>query len=145
MFSSLIQALGVDGTFFVQFVIFLLFYPILSHWLFLPYFKLQNQREEETVKRLKQVEELQRKKEHLKKEYEQKAYNINEKFNKIYNEESKQLRQSFLRRRIENQEENRREYERKSQTLLQEIKSAEDQMQSEINQLTEIAVDRLIS
>ena len=145
MFVSLIQALGVDSTFFVQLVIFLVFYPVFSRLLFLPYFKLQNQRETETVERMKQVEILEEEKKHLQKEYEQKAHRINERFNKIYDKESKLLKESFLKRRGEKQEENKKEYEKNFKSLLQEIKTVEDQLYDEVNQLTEVAINRLIS
>lgn len=145
MFVSLIQALGVDSTFFIQFGIFLLFYPILSRLLFLPYFKLQNQREKETVERMKQVEKLEEKKKKLQQEYEQKAHGINERFSKMYNEESKLLKESFLRRKEEKKEENKKIYEQKVEALLQEVKEAEGQMGDEVNQLAKMAINRLIS
>ena len=145
MFSSLTQALGVDSTFFVQFLIFLLFYPVLSRLLFRPYCQLQDQRERETVERMKQAEKLKEKKQILQKEYEKTARHFNEEFNKTYNEESKKLKEIFLKQRIKNQKKTQKEYEQKNKTLLQEIKEAEAQMQSEINQLTKEAVDRLVS
>ncbi len=145
MFVSLIQALGVDSTFFIQLVIFLLFYPILSRLLFLPYFKLQNQREKETVERMKEVTSLEQEKERLQEEYKKRAHEINETFNKIYMKESKLLRESFLKRREKKQAENKDQYEKKIKDLLQEIKTVEEQLNKEVNQLTEVAVSRLIS
>lgn len=145
MFVSLIQALGVDSTFFIQFGIFLLFYPILSRLLFLPYFKLQNQREKETVERMKQVEKLGEEKKKLQQEYEQKAHEVNEQFSKMYNKKSKLLKESFLRRKEEKKEENKKIYEQKVEALLQEVKEAEGQMDDEINQLAKMAINRLMS
>lgn len=145
MFVSLIQALGVDSTFFIQLLIFLLFYPVLSRLLFLPYFKLQNQREKETVERMKKVTHLEQEKKRLQEEYKERAHKINETFNRIYGEESKVLRESFLKRQEKKQQENKNQYERKIEDLLQEIKTVEGQLNREVNQLAEVAVGRLTS
>ena len=145
MFASLIQALGVDGTFFVQFIIFLLFYPVLSRFLLRPYFQLQNQREKETVGCMKQAEKLKEKQLSLKEQYERKARDINEQFNKLYGEESKKLRELFLQRRMKNQEEIQKEYEQEKEGFFQEVEIAKNRLQSEVNELTGEAVERLIS
>ena len=145
MFVSLIQALGVDSTFFIQLLIFLLFYPVLSRLLFLPYFKLQNQREKETVERMKKVTLLEQEKKRLKEKNKERTHKINETFNRIYGEESKVLRESFLKRQEKKQQENKNQYEQKIEDLLQEIKTVEGQLHREVNQLAEVAVGRLTS
>ena len=145
MFSSLLQALAVDSTFFVQFFIFLAIYPVLSRLLFRPYFQLENQRERETRFRMQKAEELKKKKEDLRREYEQKAHDIKEGFNKLYNQKSKELRKSFLKVKTQNQKEIQKEHEQKNKVLFQEIKEAEAQLQAEIEPLTRTAVECLIS
>ncbi len=145
MFSSLIQALGVNDTFFIQFLIFLALYPILSRALFYPYFQLNNQRELETRERMKQVDKLKEKQLSLKTKYERKARDIDEQFNKIYSRESKKIQERVLRDRIGNQKELQMENERETKAFLQEIKKTELQMQAEIKQLANITLDRLLS
>ena len=145
MFTSLIQALGVDGTFFAQFLIFLLFYPFLSYLLFRPYVRLQNQREKETSERMKKAEEWKKKKQVLEREYEVKAKAFNEKFNILYDEESKILKQGMLENSLKAKSALKEEYARKSKALLQEVKTAEKTFESETNQLAKIALERLLS
>lgn len=145
MFSSLIQALGVDSSFFIQFVIFLFFYPILSSFLFRPYFRFQNQREKETSERMRQVAKLKEKKEALQEVYNEKARSINEEFNRLYQQKSKQMRESFLKERVNNQKKIQREYEERSKAFFNQVVEAEDQIQKEVYQIAKIAADRLTS
>ena len=145
MFASLLQALGVNSSFFVQFFIFLLFYPVLSRLLFRPYFRLHNKREQETMERMEKAERLSERRQHLQKEYKEKAYAVNEAFNKMYNRESKILRERFLNKKMQDKQENQRAFEEKRQVFLKEIKEAEKLLQTEVKGLTKIAVDRLIS
>lgn len=144
MFSSLTQALGVDGTLGIQFLIFLLFYPVLSRWLFRPYFHLQNQREKETKARLKQAEKWEKKKEDLEKEYETKAQNLNKKFNILYSEGSQKLKENFLQNRLNDEKSLEEEYMQKKTTFFQEIEKAEAHLKLEINPLAKTALDRLL-
>ena len=145
MFASLLQALGVNSSFFVQFFIFLLFYPVLSCLLFRPYFRFHNKREQETVERIKQAEQLLEKKQNLQEEYEKKAYAINEAFNRMYSQESKSLKEHFLNKKIQDRQEIQKEFEKKQQGFFKEMNEAEKLLQSEVSGLTKVAVNRLIS
>lgn len=145
MFSSLMQALGVNSSFFIQFLIFLFFYPLISRFLFRPYFKLHIQREKETLERMKQVEKLKEKKEGLQKEYNEKVRCINEEFTKLYQQESRQIKEHFLKQRINNQVKTKKEYEEKRKSFLKEVKEIEVKMQAEVPQLAKSALDHLVS
>lgn len=145
MFTSLTQALGVDGTFFVQFLIFLLFYPILSRGLFRPYVCLQSQREKETSERMKKAEEWEKKKQVLEKEYKAKAKALNEKFNTLYDEGSKKLKQEMLKNSLKAKSALKEEYVQKRKNLLQEFKVAEKTFESDTNQLAKATLERLLS
>ncbi len=144
MFSSLTEALGVDGTLWIQFLIFLFFYPVFSRWLFRPYFHLQNQREKETKERLKQAEKWEKKKQDLEREYETKAQSLNEKFNILYNEGSQKLKEKFSQSRLKGEKVIKEEYKQKKADFFQEMEQAEILMQSEINPLAETALNRLL-
>lgn len=145
MFASLLQALGVNSSFFVQFSVFLLFYPVLSRLLFRPYFHLHNQREQETVERMKQAEQLLEKKQNLQEKYKKKAYIINEAFNKMYNQKSKSLKEHFVNKKMQEKQKIQREFEKKQQAFLKEVSEVEKFLQSEVKGLTKVAVDRLVS
>ena len=145
MFTSLLQALGVNSSFFIQFSIFLLFYPILSRWLFRPYFRLHSQRERETVERMKKAEQLLEKKQNLQEKYEKKAYLINKAFNKMYSQKSKSLKEYVVNKKIQERQKIQKEFEKQQQTFLKEISEVEKLLQSEVKGLTKVAVDRLIS
>ena len=145
MLASLLQALGVDSTFFIQFGCFLLFYPILSRGLFQPYFRIQNQREKETIECMKEVETLKATQQDLKVKYTKKARELQEKFNLLYNKKSRLLKEAHLKRQAENKEHFLKEYEEKSKILSKQARKAEDSLQPEIKFLTKTAVEHLIS
>ena len=145
MFSSLVQALGVDNSFFIQFLVLLLFYPVLSRLLFYPYFKFHNQREEETLDRMNRVEKLKEKKVSLQEIYNKKAHFVNAEFNRIYQQNGKQIKESFLQERESKQIKIQKEYEEKSKAFFHEIKQAEDQVQKEVDEIAKMVVNRLIS
>ena len=145
MFVSLLQALGVNSSFFIQFSIFFIFYPILSRLLFRPYFRLHSQRERETVERMKQAEQLLEKKQNLQKKYEKKAYAINETFNKMYAQEGKLLKECFLDKKLQERQKIQEELEKKQQAFFKEMNEVEKLLQSEVKGLAKVAMDRLIS
>ena len=144
MFSSLAQALGVDSSFFVQFAVFLVFYPVLARALFRPYVRLADKRERETALRIKKAEELKAQTQALEEEYKTKARKLNENFNKLYERESKKLRVELLKQSAQLQEKMQKEHEQKKATVLQEIKTAEKQIQLETDDLIQSAVGKLL-
>ena len=75
------------------------------------------------MERMKKVTHLEQEKKRLQEEYKERAHKVNETFNRIYGEESKLLRDSFLKRREKKQEENKNQYKQKIEDLLQEIKN----------------------
>lgn len=139
------QSLGVDSTVFVQFFIFLLFYPVLSCLLFRPYFKLQNQKEHETSERMKQAEKFKAKQQNLQEQYKKLTYKFNKEFNDIYNQESQKIKQTFLNRQSKNQAVLLKEFKEKQQIFFQEIKKAESEIQIDIKELTKTATHCLTS
>ena len=145
MFSSMAEALGINSTFFVQFVIFLLFYPVLSRWFFRPYFQQEQKREQETTKRVQQAEQLKEKQQALEKEYKARAYQLNKDFNTLYNKEIQKLKSAFLNKENQKTEEIKQEYQQKQKSLSQEIKQAQQDMKAEIPALSSAVHQRLLS
>ena len=145
MFSSLIEALGVDGTFFIQFLIFLLFYPLCSRLLFRPYFKLNSQREKETSDRIKKAQQYQQKNEDLKKEYELRARRLSQQFNELYNTKSQTIKAELLKQYTAEQKKLTTEFQKKRTLLQTELKTAGEQLQSEVAPLAQTVKDRLLS
>ncbi len=137
MFSSLAEALGINGTFFVQFLVFLALYPLLSRLLFRPYFRLHEQREEQTRGRMEKADKWRKEEESLKTEYEESARRMNRLFDEMYREKSKKLKQNLLEDEEEKQKELRKEYEQKTRNLLREIKEKEQSLYSETDSLSE--------
>ena len=139
------EALGINSTFFVQFVIFLVFYPVLSRYLFRPYFQQEQKREQETAKRVQQAELLKEKQQALEKEYKAKAYQLNTDFNTLYNKEIQKLKEDFLKKETQKTKEIKQEYQQKQNFLVQEIKQAQQDMLAEIPALSSATAQRLLS
>ncbi|MDE0120096.1 MAG: hypothetical protein OXM55_08845 [Bdellovibrionales bacterium] len=145
MFSSLAQALAIDYTFFIQFTVFLICYPVFSRLLFYPYVQLQNLRDKETKERMKQVEKWEEKRKILQEQYEQKVRDINEGFNRLYNEGSVRLKEDFFKKKREVQEKIQKGYEKERGKLKEEVEEARRSLKKETNQLVTAAVHRLVS
>ena len=62
MINSLVEALNIDSTFFIQLLFFAVFYPVLSRGLFKPWYRLHTARESLTSSRFKKAEKLKLKK-----------------------------------------------------------------------------------
>ena len=145
MFSSLGQALGINSTFFVQFLVFMALYPVLSRMLFRPYFRLHEKREEQTRGRMTKADKWQKEEQALKTQYEQSARQIHLRFEEMYRKESKKLKQNLLEDEEKKQTALRQEYKQKTHELLQEVKEKEQSLYSEAEALSDLACQRLLS
>ena len=145
MFSSLFEALGVNSTFFVQFAIFLCFYPVLTSWLIRPYFEVHKKREEKTKGTWEQAEKLKLQEEKLQKEYEQKAKEVNENFKNLYEQESQKIKTKLAKEDLINREKLKTEMEQKKTILLKEVKEIKTNLAKEIGPLSQAVVEKLSS
>ena len=145
MFSSLAESLGMNGTFFVQFLIFLALYPVLSRLLFRPFFHLHEQREKQTLGRMKKADEWPKEERALKAEYEEKARRIDRRFDEIYLKESKRLKQGFLEDKERKQKALQKDQKQKNREILQEIKQKEHSLFSEAGRLSKTLIHHLLS
>ena len=145
MFGSLIQALNLDSTFFVQFLIFLLLYPLLSQLLIKPFYNLYKDREDQTRHKVKSAEDLKRQVQLLQASYDEKAKKMYNEFNQLYEEQSYQLKRKFA----ENREIARQEMERKHaedlSDLKRDIQNTQQDMELRSGELVKAAFDKLSS
>ena len=145
MFSSLFEALGVNSTFFVQFAIFLCFYPVLTSWLIRPYFEVHKKRERKTKGTWEQAEKLKLQEEKLQKEYEQKAKEVNENFKNLYEQESQKIKTKLAKEDLINREKLKTEMEQKKTILSKEVKEIKTNLAKEIGPLSQAVVEKLSS
>jgi len=134
------QALGLDVTFFIQFFILLLVYPIISRGLLRPYVNLQYQREQQTKGRHDAAQALEETNKKLRMEYEQKAYNFHKKFRTLYQEKSKQLQLQLFKESQIRQANIRKKFMQKQSLLDQEVEEIQKQMPSEEDKLVKVAM-----
>ena len=145
MFSSLFEALGVNGTFFVQFAIFLCFYPLLTSWLVHPYFEVQKNREKKTKGTWAEAEKLKIQEQKLQAEYERKAKEVNENFKNLYEQESQKIKAMLVKEDLQNREKLKTEMEQKKSILLKEVTEIKTDLTKEVKVLSDLVVEKLSS
>ncbi len=144
MLSSLAQALGLDFTFFVQFLLFLLVYPVVSYWLLGPYMDLQNKREKQTLGAKAVAEHLRQEAEKLRLQYQQKAREVHGIFNQQYQKGSQQLKMKYLHESQDIKKQLRLEFVKNQEQLKQELITADKKLFLEIPTLTQKIVQILL-
>ncbi len=143
MFYSIMESLGLNESFFVQFVIFLLIYPVLSKLLFGPYFRLYSKKEKETSLRMKEVEELKKKQELLQAEYERKAKQLNEKFRSLYEKGEKEIKTKSLELRNQQQLVLEKGSKKSKAHVNQEIEAIKKELALQKNEFLDIVLKKL--
>lgn len=144
MFSSLALALGLDFTFFIQFSLFLLVYPVVSYWLLCPYVDLQKKREKQTLGAKKQAEYLYQKTEKLRLQYQQKAREVHNIFNQQYKERSQQLKIKYLSASQNIKQQIQSKFIEGQKQLKQELSIADKKLSVEVPVLTQKIVQTLL-
>ena len=145
MFNTLAEALNLNSTFFIQFLIFLSMYPVLSRLLIGPYFKVYLLREKRTKNLMQEAEKWQKKQELLKQEYVKKAQQIDKDFQQIFHQQSRQINEDFSQKKQMEQERIQKEQITRFQNLDTELQQIRNQTTKQIKPLAEQAFHRLIS
>lgn len=145
MFHSLIQALGLDSSFFIQFLIFCLLYPVIQRGLILPFYRLHQERERQTSQKIQKAQALKQQIKHLQKEYEQRAGTLHQDFQKLYDREQARLFKSFSDLKNQSLKTMEKEHQMQKQKLYQEFRQAEREVKREIKPLAERILNRLNS
>ncbi len=136
MLTALIQALGLDITFFVEFLIWLALYPIILKGLITPYMILHNQKESSIGGRNKRSEILQEQITHLKLKYETIAQQLQSTFRMKYQKQSQPIKEQILREGIQKKQLLKKEANMQLKNLDREVHQTEQALSSEITHLT---------
>ncbi len=145
MVNTFIEALNLNSTFFIQFLIFLSIYPLLSKLLIGPYFKVHLLREKKTKNLMQEAEKWQKKQEASKEEYVKKAQQIDTDFQQIFLQHSRQINEEFSQKKQKEVEKIQKEQITRFQNLDIELQQARNQTAKQIKPLAEQAFHRLIS
>ena len=145
MVNTFIEALNLNSTFFIQFLIFLSIYPLLSKLLIGPYFKVHLLREKKTKNLMQEAEKWQKKQEASKEEYVKKAQQIDKDFQQIFLQHSRQINEEFSQKKQKEVEKIQKEQITRFQNLDIELQQARNQTAKQIKPLAEQAFHRLIS
>ena len=143
MFHSLIQALGLDSSFFIQFLIFCLLYPLIQRGLVLPFYRLHQERERQTSQKIQNAQTLKQQIQQLQKEYGQRTGLLHQNFQKLYDREQTLLSKTFSDLKNQSLKAMEEEHQRKKQKLYQEFKQAEQEVKRDIKPLADSILSRL--
>lgn len=145
MFTTIAEALDLNSTFFIQFLIFIVMYPLLSRLLIGPYFNLHLLREKRTKNLMQEAEKWQEKQESLKKKYIEKAQQMDKEFQQIFLQKSRQINEEFLQRKQAEMEKIYKEKADQLEHLNSELQEIKNQSVKQIKPLAEQAFHRLTS
>ena len=145
MFATIAEALNLNSTFFIQFLIFLFMYPLLSKLLIGPYFQLHLLREKRTKNLMQEAQKWQEKQEALKKKYIEKAQQMDQDFQQIFQQKSRQINEEFQQKKQTQMEKIYKEKASQLEHWNTELQEAKNQSVKQIKPLAEQAFHRLTS
>jgi len=141
---QMLEALGVNASVGIQFVVFLITYIILSNVLFKPYYKAFLTRGEKTVGNTESAEKMLEESRDLEAQYEYKARELNNKVRAIY----EQSRQAALREQEKQMAEARlrakQVIEDNKQKVQAEVARAQQDINKEVAQVSQAMATKLL-
>lgn len=141
--KDFVGVLNLDSTFFVQFAVVVVFYFVTTRLFINSYLSRQEQRQSLTKGRMVRSEELEKEKAVLKEQYAQKAREVHQKFQEIF----QQIRQTALeehRNQVEALEREEGEQLKKDrETLIRRRKAAEEEFQKDRPLFVKSLVEKL--
>lgn len=143
--NNLIQTLGLNHTFFYHFLVASLLFFISKKWLWLPYIKSMEKRNELTKGRLSNTKDLDLKIQANQELYEKKAKQIHRDFQVIFNKRKEKTLQDFSQKSLEYERDHKESLKKKMTNLKSSVQKQESLMQKEISGLSEILLNKIKS
>lgn len=141
--KGFIETLGLDSSFFIQFVWAVGLYFLLSKILLKPYFQMMEKRENLTGGRFKSSQKLEEDIEHLKTQYEKKAKAVHKAFQKDFGEIKKQVELDYKTKFIKLQKEWENTLKKEQERILKEEQKQEEVLKSDIPHFVGSLVEKL--
>ena len=143
--QNIINTVGLDGSFFYQLFLAVGLYFVSKKLFFQPYLKTLNQRGALTRGRLKHSEELSIQIKKNKRLYEQKAKELNKKFQTIFNEIKKRAQENYLSETLIIEQEQKEWIKKQRRNLSQACKEQEKSMEQNLPRLVKLLVEKIRS
>ena len=141
---QMLEALGVNATVGIQFVLFLITYIILSNVLFKPYYKAFLTRGEKTVGNTEHAERLLAESHDLEAEYEQKAREMNVKVRAIFEENRQQGMREQEKYMAEARSKAKQILDENKQKVQTEVTRARQDLNKEVTQVSQAIASKLL-
>ena len=145
LLSDLISTVGLDSSFFYQFLLTAGIYFISKNLFFQPYLEKFKERQERTKGRLKSSKVLELQIEEKKMIYKQKAQKIHKEFQEIFNQIKQKAQESYLSENLKLKKEQKKELEKKRRILSQALKEQEMALEKDLPLLVELLVGKIKS
>ena len=142
--KDFINTVGLDHTFFYQFVIITILYFTVKHLFLQKYYQDIEKRRESTKGSFSQSKETEEKIEDLKKDYSQKAQEIHKDFQEVFTTIRNSTEESFKKGRDALQNEQRKDLEDQRKQLLKNQTQEEKKLEKELPDLVQSLVNKIL-
>lgn len=142
---AIITQLGLNDSFFYQFIIFCIAYLALSRWAFTPYNLALAQREQKTVGGEELAVELAKETQDLKTKYEVKARQVSGEVKAIFDEHRTAAQKEQERIVLEARSETNKTIETVRKKVETEISQAKTQLKAEVSQISQEMIRKLLA
>lgn len=141
---GILEALGVDSTIAIQFVVFMFVYFVLHFVLFKPYFLAYIERKQRTVGNTDVAERVTTETRDLEVKYEQKARELNSQHKGIYDASRTEALKEYDRLVSEAREDAKITLEQSRERLRNELKKARAEVEQEIPVVTQAITTKML-
>ncbi len=142
---AIITQLGLNDSFFYQFIIFCIAYVALSRWAFAPYNLALTQREQKTVGGEELAVELAKETQDLKTKYEVKARQVSGEVKSIFDEHRTAAQKEQERIVFEARSEANKTIDTVRKKVETEISQAKTQLKAEVSQISQEMIKKLLA
>ncbi len=141
--KGLVETVGLDHTFFYQFIIISILYFVTKKLFLQRYYQDIEKRREVTKGSFSQSQEMEDKIENLKKSYDQKAQSLNKKFQDVFGFIKNSTEESFIKDREFLQEEQKKDLEAQKKTLLKNKEREDEKLKKDLPNLIQSLVGKI--
>lgn len=141
---QMLEALGVNASVGIQFVLFLVTYIILSSVLFKPYYKAFLTRNEKTIGNTENAEKMLSEARDLEAEYERKAREMNTKMRGIYEQSRQKALKAQEKQSVEARLQAKQILEENKQKVQAEVARAQKEISKEVTAVSQAITTKLL-
>ena len=142
--GNLLSQLGINHSFLFQFVIFMVAYGVLSHFLFKPYLKILRKREQNTLGGQAEVTILVEKEERIYQIYKNKLQDLHQQIKALFQKEEQSAKKTCQTKLQEAQQKRQQQLTDLQIRLKEQLREEEAKVGEEAQKLTTALTNKLM-